>query len=127
MPENTQLNSQHPLGHGLGAEQLDLLYQEKKTPELAFWNFDKRHPSVYRMLVHLARGLKKQGFRTYSIDALFHRIRWHFYVKRNRNQEAFKLNDWYTSFYSRLIMEREPDLADFFQIRKQRSKSRKGD
>jgi hypothetical protein len=125
MPENVQLESKNPLGHGLSEEQLELLYSTEKTPESAFWNFDKMHPSVYRMIVHLARGLKKQGFKTYSMDVLFHRIRWHAYVKRNRSQEAFKLNDWYTSFYARLVMEREPDLADFFQIRKQRSKGRK--
>lgn len=124
MSTNQQLDSVHPLGHGLAAEQLDLLYADKKNPEGAFWAFDKKHPSVYRMLTHLARGLKRQGFKTYSIDALFHRIRWHHYVKRNRSEQAFKLNDWYTSFYSRLLMEREPDLADFFHIRKQRSKSK---
>jgi len=122
-PVNQQLDSAFPLGHGLAAEQLELLYSAK-NPESSFWAFDKKHPSVYRMLVHLARGLKKQGFKTYSIDALFHRIRWHHYVKRNRGQEAFKLNDWYTSFYARLIMAREPDLADFFSIRRQRSKAK---
>lgn len=121
----SQLDSLRPVGHGLSPEQLDLLYTDKKTPESAFWNFDRHHPSVYRMLVHLARGLKKQGFKTYSMDALFHRVRWHHYVKRNRSQEAFRLNDWYTSFYARLIMEREPDLVDFFEIRKQRSKFKK--
>jgi hypothetical protein len=121
----SQLDSLRPVGHGLSAEQLDLLYTDKKTPESAFWSFDRHHPSVYRMLVHLARGLKKQGFKSYSMDALFHRVRWHHYVKRNRSQEAFRLNDWYTSFYARLIMEREPDLVDFFEIRKQRSKFKK--
>lgn len=106
----------------LASEQLELMYANMGTLEQQFWKFDKAHPSVYRMIVHLARGLKKQGFRTYSLDAIFHRIRWHHYVKRNRQEDGFKLNDHYTSFYARLVMSREPDLSEFFETRKQRSK-----
>jgi hypothetical protein len=32
------------------------------------------------------------------------------------------LNDHYTSFYARMVDEREMDLKGFFELRKQRSK-----
>jgi hypothetical protein len=115
----SQLDSAYPLSHGLTGEQLELLYL--KNIEQSFWKYDKEHPGVYRKLVNLARTVKAAGYDHYSMDALFHRLRWHYNIEHT-NKEPFKLNDHHTAFYARLIMSREPDLCDMFEIRVQRSK-----
>lgn len=119
----TQLTSRNPLGHGLSAEQLDLIYSALPDIEADFWRFDRENPKVYRLIVNLARTVRAAGYETYSMDAIFHRLRWHYNIE-HKSKEPFKLDDHFTSFYSRLIMSREPDLCDFFVIRKQRSKKR---
>jgi hypothetical protein len=119
-----QMDSAYPLSHGLSGEQLDLIYSGLRNIEQDFWRFDRENPSVYRKLVNLARSAKAAGFEQYSMDAIFHRLRWHHNIER-KSAEPFKLNDHFTSFYARLIMQREPDLCDFFEIREQRSKGKK--
>lgn len=122
MPENTQLNSLHPLGHGLGAEQLDLLYGAMRDIDRDFWRYDRENPKVYRMIVNLARTAKAAGMARYSMHTIFELIRWHHDVKV-KSKEPFKINDHFSSRYARLAMQREPDLADFFEIRQLRSKN----
>lgn len=117
----TQIDSAYPLGHGLSCDQLDLIYGGLRNIEQDFWRYDRENPKVYRKLVNLAREVKGAGHEHFSIDALFHRLRW-YYTVESKSHEPFKLNNNFTSFYARLIMQREPDLADFFEIRKQRSK-----
>lgn len=109
------------LGHGLSAQQLSLLYDNKKSIERQFWEFHQAHPKVYRKLVNLCREVKGAGHAHYSIDALMHRLRWHMTVEV-KTAEPFKLNNNHGSFYARMIARTEPDLAEFFEFRKLRAK-----
>lgn len=80
--------------------------------------FDKFHtenPHVYRRLVKLAREWKEAGHKKCSMDMLFHLLRWHYGIKTAG--DPFKLNDHFTSRYTRLICANEPDLADLFEVR----------
>jgi len=106
-------------GSGLSSDQLDLVYRE---PDIAedFERFHRENPDVYRNLVNLARTVKAAGYVRYSMDALFHRLRWHYNVE-HKSKEPFKMNDHFTSRYARLIASREPDLAKFFECRKLRN------
>ena len=119
----SQLDSAYPLSHGLSGKQLDLIYGGMRNIEQDFWRYDRENPKVYRMIVNLARTVRAAGYEHYSMDAIFHRLRWHYNIE-NKSTEPFVLNDHFTSFYARLVMSREPDLADFFSIRKQRSKAK---
>lgn len=119
----TQLDSAYPLSHGLSGDQLDLLYGEMRNIEQAFWKFDKQNPRVYRMIVNLARTAKQAGRERYSMHTIFELIRWHHDIEL-KSREPFKINDHFSSRYARLVMSREPDLCDFFEIRKLRSKTR---
>lgn len=118
----TQLLSNAPLGHGLSSEQLDLIYSAKdRTIDEDFARFHRENPRIYRRLVDLARQVKGAGHTHCSIDFLYHRLRW-YHIVELKSKEPFKLNDHYTSRYARAIMRFEPDLCDFFQVRKLRSK-----
>lgn len=84
--------------------------------ERAFRKFHSDNPQVYEMLCALAREAKAAGFGGYAIAGLFERLRWHFDVEL-RGSQALNLNNNFRSRYARLIMEQEPDLKDFFEVR----------
>lgn len=80
-----------------------------------FERFNAANPHVYRELVRLARALKVRGFRTAGMKALFEQLRWQWAMQTQG--ERYHLNNSYTSYYARLIMERETDLEGFFRTR----------
>jgi hypothetical protein len=86
------------------------------TIQDAFTEFHQTHPEVYENLVELALDMKSKGFESYSIKSLFEVARWHY--DTNLRTTAYKLNNSYTSRYSRLIMDHEPELAGFFNVRR---------
>ncbi len=50
---------------------------------------------------------------------LYEVTRWEFWLATESDDE-FKLNNNFTAYYARLIMEQEPDLAGMFELRKVR-------
>jgi len=83
--------------------------------EADFWRFHRNHPEVYAELVRLAQQATRAGRRKFGMKALWEVMRWNFWLKPGGDK--FKLNNNYPSFYARLIMEREPDLAGVFETR----------
>jgi hypothetical protein len=111
-----------PVGLGLSAEQLDLIYAKRDlTIDERFTEYHRQHPQVYRKLVNLARQAKGAGFSHYGMKALVERLRWHMTVER-KSTEPFKINNDFASRYARYIMSMEPDLSDFLEVRRLRSK-----
>lgn len=98
---------------------LDVL-MEDRTIQRDFEKFHKRHSWVYDELCRLARELQDRGHRHCSIGMLYEVVRWQEY-RRTIDAGGFRLNNNYRSRYARLIMDREPDLAGFFEIRELRS------
>jgi len=83
-----------------------------------FDEFHAENPEVYRRLVEMARSLKKTGRERYGIASLFEALRWH--IAMETKGDTFKCNNNFRAFYARLIMERESDLAGFFETREQK-------
>ena len=81
-----------------------------------FLAFHAENPFVYEKLVELARRAFARGLRRYGIRRIWEVMRWEIAMDVQRDGE-FRLNDHFHSRYARLIMEREPDLADFFETR----------
>lgn len=96
-------------------EQMSFGYG-KSTSE-RFEEFHRLNPHVYASLVRLARQAHQRGHRRIGIELLFAVLRWEHLLTTNDPSSSFKLNDHYTSRYSRLIMEQEPDLDDIFETR----------
>lgn len=84
-----------------------------------FEAYHARHPEVYNLLVRMARAAQQRGQR-FGIKALFEIVRWQRYVERDEGA-AWKLNNVFTAWYARRIMEQEPDLQGFFETRELRS------
>jgi hypothetical protein len=99
----------------LTLEQADAVEESKKrTIQEQFNEFHQRHPNVYTSLCQLARQYKSQGHDHYSLDGMWDILRWRTKVG---DTLGFKLNNIFRSRYARMIMEREPDLAGFFNTR----------
>lgn len=87
------------------------------TPQEAFDAFHAENPHVYAELVRSARTYREQTGRTKcGMSLLFGRVRW--VLALRTEGDAFKLNNNYAPFYSRLLMAQEPDLAGMFDLRR---------
>lgn len=83
--------------------------------EKDFLEFHAANPLVYQRLVELTRQwTRRRGSRKVGMKMLFEVLRWEVAMKTTGD---FKLNNNYTSYYARLIMERNPDLDGLFETR----------
>ena len=80
-----------------------------------FAAFHAANPQVYFALRRLALGLRGLGVQSYGIAGLFEQLRWN-YTLQTRG-DAYRLNNNYRSHYARLLMEKNPSLAGFFETR----------
>ena len=85
------------------------------NPTDRFAIFHLSNPRVYKMILSIALDLKRRGHKKAGMKAIFERLRW-LYALQTQG-EAYKLNNNYTAHYARLIMESEPELAGFFEVR----------
>ena len=95
------------------------------TPQLSLWcsetaarfeDFHTGNPRVYEVLVALARQwVASTGRRKLGIKTLYERARWE--IALSTGDPDFKLNNNYTAFYARLIMDSEADLRGLFDLR----------
>ena len=86
-----------------------------------FFKFHDDNPQVYTALVDMARLIKAKGHRGCGIARLFEALRYNYMINTDASEEPFKLNNNYRAYYSRLIMQREPDLEGFFTTRKSKA------
>lgn len=84
-----------------------------------FLQFHAAHPEVLTEIIRLADQARAAGRDRTSMKAIFEVIRWNRHVERGADQ--FKLNNVFTSRYSRLVGELRPDLAGMFETRELKS------
>lgn len=104
-----------------GDEQLALAVHAGPKPgstiEHDFRDFHAQNPEVYDRLVELARQWKlRRGNAKLGIKMLWEVLRWE--TALHTRGDDFRLNNNFTSYYARLIMEREPDLEGVFELRR---------
>lgn len=87
------------------------------TREERFYRFHAANPEVYAELVRRATMIISRGHVRLGIALLWESMRYDVLVSTTRERDDFKLNNDVKAFYSRLIMIREPHLADVFEIR----------
>lgn len=85
--------------------------------------FHKRHPKVWALFCKFTRERITRGFKHYSVNGVFERIRWETEVVDTEGKTMFKLNNNYRPFYARGFMAKFPEHNGFFRIRKQISKN----
>ncbi len=101
------IDPEAPHGH-VGPKAPHTIYE-------SFMAFHQKNPRVYRELVQLARRLKAKGVAQMGIGMLYEVLRYRTALRTAG--DPFKLNNSYRSYYARLIMLDEPDLAGCFELR----------
>ena len=80
-----------------------------------FAEFHAENPHVYDQLEAIALQVYRSGVPHFGISAIFERLRW---ISRFETAgDPYKLNNTYRAFYARLLMDRNPCLAEFFELR----------
>jgi hypothetical protein len=95
-------------------------YDELKEQCVAF---HEAHPQVWELFVRFTFDRISMGFKNYSSDAIFHRIRWETDQADVDGRSTFKMNDHYTAFYARAFMRKYPQYNGFFRLRNQKSEN----
>ena len=80
-----------------------------------FERFHDENPRVFEELLQLARKLRGRGHRSYSMDALMHVVRFHRHI--DTTDPDFKINNNYSSRYSRKMTNEHPEFVGFFHTR----------
>jgi hypothetical protein len=91
---------------------------ERPPQERAFLAFHRANPHVLGLVIRLARDLKANGVRQGAIDLVFEDLRRLHPVETTG--EGWRLNNSYRAYYARTAMHRAPDLAGYFEVRRQR-------
>lgn len=102
-------------------ELVDVEVDKTLTLREQWQQFHALNPELYRAIVRIARQLKGLGFRRCSIALIFERLRW-VHAVQTRGDSDFVINNNWRAHYARELMDREPDLAGFFEVRRLRSR-----
>jgi hypothetical protein len=92
----------------------------KKTIEERFAEFDRAHPEVRVELRRLALELLGEGRRRISIKQLFEVARHNLRASTDVEEGGYRLNNSFTSMYSRVLVEEVPALASLVEMRELR-------
>ncbi|MDF9717378.1 hypothetical protein [Nocardioides sp. ChNu-99] len=93
-------------------------YAAHLTPAERFELFHATNPHVADALERLAAQWLRHHDRV-GIKALFERLRWESGIQTAG--DPYRLNNNYTAFYARLLIDRRPEWRDCFATRAQRS------
>jgi hypothetical protein len=87
-----------------------------------FLEFHAANPRVYGALVRFAFEAQAAGYEKYGLSDLMGRVRWELQVvdrdPRGDVGDDFKINDHYSPYYARLIMNRHETLRGMFDLRR---------
>jgi hypothetical protein len=78
-----------------------------------FREFHDNNPRVWELLQRFTFEVINNGFKNYSVKAVFERIRWHTDVETS--DPEFKLSNNHTAYYSRMFMDKYPEHEGFFR------------
>ena len=86
-----------------------------KALEDKFKTYDEANPRIYRLFHRFARETLDRGYKKYSANAIFERIRW--YVNIETTGDSFKINNNYRPYYARKLMGDRQEFSSFFRVR----------
>lgn len=93
--------------------QLDLFTPDPKQAK--FERYHAENPDIWNQFKEATFALIKVGRQHFSADAILHSIRFNTAL---RGGTDFKLNNNYSSMYSRMFTSNFPEHRDFFEQRK---------
>ena len=91
------------------------------TPADKFEEYHRLNPQVANALEQMAYDLIKRGRRKIGIKMLMEVLRWNYQMKTEDPNSDFKINNNYAPYYARLLIRRNPQWKDVFELRSIRS------
>ncbi len=92
--------------------QLSIFQPDPK--QVKFEKYHQKNPLIWETFKDLAFQLIRAGRTHFSADAILHTIRFNTAL---RGGEMWKINNNYSSYYSRLFSANFPEHKDFFEQR----------
>ena len=92
--------------------QLDLFTPDPKQAK--FERYHKENPEIWEEFKRVTFELIKAGRKHYSADGILHAIRFNTAIRGNDER---KINNNYSSMYSRMFTANFPEHKDFFEQR----------
>ena len=89
-----------------------------KSLKEKWWDFHQDNPHVYELFERFAFQAIQAGFKNYSANAVFERIRWHTDIETQGS--GFKLSNNHRAYYARYFHTRNPDYDGFFRTKQTR-------
>ena len=90
-----------------------------------FDKFDSENPRIWELFERFTERAIARGFKNLSADMVVHRIRWEVYVE-TVSADDYKINNNHVAYYARKWLEKHPEHAKFFELRKVRGESDNG-
>lgn len=87
--------------------------------QVKFEDFHEKNPQVYKRLVQMAYEAKSRGHKRIGIQMLFEVLRWEALMRTTHTD--YKMNNSYASRYARMIMDKEWNLKEIFEVRELKS------
>lgn len=81
----------------------------------AWRKFDDQHPEVYTLFCQMARQAQARRPR-YSARTILEVMRWNFMLNED-GDGGFKLNDHFSPFYVRKLIDEDTTFSEFFELR----------
>lgn len=84
-----------------------------------FEKFNNENPIIFQKFEEQALRAIAKGRKKISSKLIINWIRWHEFLESN--DQNFKINDAYQSYYARYFVEKHPEHNDIFEFRKLRN------
>ena len=97
--------------------QDEFFFEESNKIDRDFAKFHAENPHVFDALAEMALGMVHKGITRYSIAGLYEVLRYRHTLDTRDEEAGYKLCNNYRALYSRLLMDRYPELAGFFAIK----------
>ena len=89
---------------------------ESNSLKRKWWSFHKENLEIYKLVERFTFAIINRGFKNYSINSIFERIRWHTDVETTGTE--FKLSNNHRAYYARYFMHNYPEHMGFFRTKR---------
>lgn len=100
-------------------------YQGKNLRD-EFLKWHEANPAVYRHVCRFADAAIAHGYRRFSIDCIWEKVRWEIVMSTEpttEGEERFKLPHNHRAYYARMWLDDHPEHEGFFRTARLRSES----
>ena len=104
--------------------QLPLFSSPEDKLARAWAECKQANPWLLPKLVDIARELRRRGHDRYSMDGIFHILRWE--TELSTGDLSLKVNNNHTALAARDLMTAYPELDGFFQLRERKPRGNYG-